>query len=240
MTQPLKLIGLAGPAGCGKDTVAQILCDTQEFRRISLADPIRQGIFTMLGIPEEHLTDRELKELPMAELCGKSPRQAMQTLGTEWGRNLIDQHIWLKVAERKMEYISRLAETGNAYISGIVISDIRFPGEAKWLREQGGSIWHIRRPNNPNATKAAHESEIPLIPEEGDSFIINDGDMDSLFHEVLSILTNTQYEKCSAAFQAGIKAGFEGKKFANNPFDKLSDDGMDFEDGMYAVTNEDC
>lgn len=186
MTQPLKLIGLAGPAGCGKDTVAQVLCDTQEFRRISLADPIRQGIFTMLGIPEEHLTDRELKEQPMIELCGKSPRQAMQTLGTEWGRNCIDPNIWLKVAERKMEYIDRIASTGNALISGIVISDIRFPGEAKWLRELGGSIWHIRRPNNPNTTKAAHESEIPLIPEEGDSFVINDGDMDQLFEQIIN------------------------------------------------------
>lgn len=193
MTQPLKLIGLAGPAGCGKDTVAQILCDTQEFRRISLADPIRQGLLTMLGIPEEYLTDRDLKEQPMPELCGKSPRQAMQTLGTEWGRNCIDPHIWLKVAERKMEYINRLASTGNAYISGIVISDIRFPGEAKWLREQGGSIWHIRRPNNPNATKAAHESEIPLIPEDDDSFVINDGDMDDLFLQI-SILIHPSKE----------------------------------------------
>ncbi len=193
MTQPLKLIGLAGPAGCGKDTVAQILCDTQEFRRISLADPIRQGIFTMLGIPEEHLTDRELKEQPMAELCGKSPRQAMQTLGTEWGRNCIDPHLWLKVAERKVEYIRRLSATGNACINGIVISDIRFPGEAKWLREQGGSIWHIRRPNNQNATKIEHESEIPLIPEEGDSFIINDSDMDDLFLQI-AILINPSKE----------------------------------------------
>ena len=192
MTQPLKLIGLAGPAGCGKDTVAQILCDTMEFRRISLADPIRQGLFAMLDIPEEYSTDRELKEQPMAELCGKSPRQAMQTLGTEWGRNCIDPHIWLKVAERKIEYIRRLSATGNVYIRGIVISDIRFPGEAKWLREQGGEIWHIRRPNNPNATKSAHESEIPLIPEEGDSFLINDGDIGKLFDDTLMLMQKSK------------------------------------------------
>lgn len=188
MNQPLKLIGLTGPAGCGKDTVAQILCDTQEFRRISLADPIRQGLLTMLGIPEEHLTDRELKEQPMIELCGKSPRQAMQTLGTEWGRNCIDPHLWLKVAERKMAYIRAMTAGGNACINGIVISDIRFPGEAKWLREQGGSIWHIRRTNNPNSTKAGHESEIPLIPEEGDSFVINDGDIDELFSQISNLI----------------------------------------------------
>lgn len=194
MTQSLKLIGLAGPAGCGKDTVAQILCDTQEFRRISLADPIRQGLASMLEIPDYHFIERELKEQPMAELGGKTPRQAMQTLGTEWGRNCIDQHIWLKVAERKMAYIRAMAAGGNARINGIVISDIRFPGEAKWLREQGGSIWHIRRPNNPNATKAAHESEIPLIPEEGDSFIINDGDLDDLFLQISTLIHPSKEE----------------------------------------------
>lgn len=121
MTQPPKLIGLTGPAGCGKDTVAQILCDTQEFRRIALAEPIRRGIVNMFGIPMGHLTDRELKEQPLAELCGKSPRQAMQTLGTEWGRQHIDLGIWLKVAEREIDYITRMAEAGNAYINGIVL-----------------------------------------------------------------------------------------------------------------------
>ena len=108
------------------------------------------------------------------------------------GRNCIDPHIWLKVAERKMAYIRSIAAGGNACISGIVISDIRFPGEAKWLREQGGTIWHIRRPNNPDATQAAHESEIPLIPESDDSFIINDGDMDQLFDDILMLMQPTK------------------------------------------------
>jgi len=188
MNQPLKLIGLTGPAGCGKDTVAQILCDTQEFRRIALAEPIRRGIVAMFGIPMEYLTDRILKEQPLDELCGKSPRQAMQTLGTEWGRKEIDLGIWLKVAEREIDYTTRMAEAGNAYINGIVVSDIRFAGEANWLRHQGGEIWHVYRPENPFAIESNHESENMLATKEKHQIIINDVDIDHLYEKIAKLM----------------------------------------------------
>lgn len=188
MTNKLKLIGLTGPAGCGKDTVARIICDTQEFIQISLAEPIKRGLSAMLGLSIDTLTDRELKEKPLAQYGNKTPRQLMQTLGTEWGRNMVDQHIWLNVAQQQINYINRIAQNGDGYIAGIVISDIRFPGEAKWLRDQGGTIWHIRRPDNPFATKSEHESEIPLIPQDNDQFVINDGDIDALFETVTNLM----------------------------------------------------
>jgi len=188
MTIKLKLIGLTGPAGCGKDTVARIICDTQEFIQISLAEPIRRGISEMLGISIETFTGRELKEKPLAQYGNKTPRQLMQTLGTEWGRNCVDLNIWLNVAQQRINHINRIAQNGDTYIAGIVISDIRFPGETKWLRDQGGTIWHIHRPKNPFATKSEHESEIPLIPQDGDQFIINDGDIDSLFETVNNLM----------------------------------------------------
>lgn len=192
MKNKLKLIGLTGQAGCGKDTVARIICDTQEFIQISLAEPIKRGLSEMLGLSIDTLTDRELKEKPLAQYGNKTPRQLMQTLGTEWGRNCVNQSIWLDVAQQQINYINRIANDGDAYggqyIAGIVISDIRFPGEAKWLRDQGGTIWHIRRPDNPFATKSVHESEIPLIPQDGDQFIINDGDIDALFETVNAMM----------------------------------------------------
>ena len=192
MSQPLKLIGLTGPAGCGKDTVAQILCDTQEFRRISLAEPIRRGIVAMFGIPYEYLTDRELKEQPLAQLCGKPPRYAMQTLGTEWGRNQICLDVWLKVAQADIEYHRKLASANNLYLNGMVISDIRFEGEAKWLRDQGGVIWHIRRPNNPCQITTGHQSETAVQPLAHEPFIINDGDIDQLHDQIAQLMGLTE------------------------------------------------
>lgn len=188
MTNKLKLIGLHGPAGCGKDTVAGILCSTQEFRQIALADPIRRGIVAMFGVPLETLTDRALKEQPLGILCGKSPRQIMQTLGTEWGRHHLCLDIWLRVAQREIDWNNELAATNNYYLRGIVVSDIRFEGEAKWIRDQGGEIWHVRRPNNPHDIGMTHASEQALFLADVDRFLINDGDLDQLHQEVARML----------------------------------------------------
>ncbi|MXS84327.1 hypothetical protein [Nitrosomonas oligotropha] len=192
MTQPLKLIGLTGPAGCGKDTVAKFLCDTQEFRQISLAEPIKLGIVAMFGIPMEYLTDRELKEQPLKILGGKSPRQVMQTLGTEWAREMVDEDIWINIAQQQIDYNNQLTAGNNLYLSGIVISDIRFESEAKWLRDQGGTIWHIRRPDNPLAINADHASEQQVQPLPGEQFIINDGGIDQLYDHINDVMTTVE------------------------------------------------
>lgn len=189
MRNKLKLIGLAGASGCGKDTVAKFLCDTHEFRQIALAEPIRKGIAEMFGIPHEYLTDRALKEQPLDQLCGKSPRYAMQTLGTEWGRNQLCLDVWLKVAQRVIDYQQKMSAANNLYLNGIVISDIRFEGEAKWLRDQGGTIWHINRPNNPYATFTGHLSEVPILIAENEPTITNDGDIDQLHDQIARLMT---------------------------------------------------
>lgn len=186
----LKLIGLTGQAGCGKDTVANFLFNTQEFRILSLAAPIRRGIAAAFNIPMHYMTDRQLKEQPLDQLCGKSPRYAMQTLGTEWGRNQICLDVWLKVAQADIDYHQRLVAANNLYLNGIVVSDIRFEGEAKWLRDQGGTIWHIRRTDNPHAINTGHASEGKVMPLNGEPFIINDGDIDQL-HDQISLFMDS-------------------------------------------------
>lgn len=188
MTNKLKLIGLHGQAGCGKDTVAEFLCETQQFRQISLAQPIRNGISTMFGLPMEYLTDRKLKDEPIDLLCGHTPRHVMQTLGTEWGRNHICLDVWLKIAQREIDYQASLAAANNLFLNGIVVSDIRFEGEAKWLRDQGGTIWHIRRPSNPHALNTSHESEKPIVPLDGEPFLINDGNIAQLYGRAVELL----------------------------------------------------
>lgn len=189
MTQSFKLIGLTGQAGCEKDTVAQFLRDVMAFRPISLAEPIRRGIVAMFAIPYENLVDRELKEQPLKQLCGKTPRQAMQTLGTEWGRNHMCLDVWLKVAQRDIDFQRCLAEAWNMHISGVVISDISFPGEARWLKDQGGVLWRINRPDNPYATNSGrHESEIPIDESYIDKTIANDGDVDDLCNKIAELL----------------------------------------------------
>ena len=137
----MRLIGLAGRAGVGKDTAADFLCEVHGFVKIGLADPLRRGIEAMFGLSAESFAWRDLKERRIPWI-GKSPRQLLQTLGTEWGRDQIAPDIWLRVARRRIEEI---AQMDDQHVAGIVVSDIRFENEADWIRSLGGNVWHIRR-----------------------------------------------------------------------------------------------
>lgn len=186
---PIQLIGLHGAAGCGKDTVAEILCAAQEFRRVSFAEPMIDMLTAGFGVPKSYFTDRDLKENPIPELCGKSPRRLMQMLGNDWGRYRVDPDVWVKIAARKIDYLRKLASSKNAYIEGIVVSDVRHYNEYDYIHTQGGSIWHIRRPNNPHEINTTHTSAKSLdVHPHLDIVIVNNDDIDHLAEKINLIL----------------------------------------------------
>jgi hypothetical protein len=156
------VIAIAGAAGSGKDTVADYLCRFKGYSRYSLADPLRRGLVSM--IPEltmNHMLDRDLKERPV-EPYGKSPRELLQSLGTEWGREMVWQDIWLHIA---------IAETSALAVSGpVVIPDVRFPNELKLLDELGAVVVWVDR-EVPDV--ASHKSEGALDGMEFDYVIDN-------------------------------------------------------------------
>ncbi len=161
--RPVTIIGLTGPAGCGKTTVAGMV---EGGVVIQLADPLYSGLAVMLGVDESILRNRASKESPLPGL-GRSPRQLLQTLGTEWGREHVGEDVWLRIAGRR---IASLQAAGAAVV---VIADVRFPNEAEWIRAQGGEVWRIVR--EPATQAAAHASEQGIPPELIDRTIDNTG-----------------------------------------------------------------
>jgi len=185
----MRIIGLTGAAGSGKDTIADYLVDHHDFRKISFAEPLRRGLQAMFGIPMHMLQDRAIKHLPLNVLGGKSIREAMNTLGTEWGRMCVADDIWLTTATFKLDQLRAQATLGHNNVKGIVISDVRFYNERDWLESQGGVVWHVRRPGNPYALPPeSHVSQQGLAVGCEDQVITNDGDIEFLHKRVLGIL----------------------------------------------------
>lgn len=168
-----KLIALAGRAYCGKDTVAGILRREFPVCSLAFADPIRAALRAMMGLTDEHFFGK-LKEVPI-DWLGKSPRQLMQTLGTEWGRGFVREDFWLALAERKVNEI---------HASGFhaVITDCRFENEAERVRKLGGVVWHIQRGDTKVVN--SHVSEMGIQFQPGDKIIDNNGTIQDLVDEV--------------------------------------------------------
>lgn len=174
----MRIIGLTGPAGSGKDSVAKVLVSVHGYYALSFAGPLKDALIAMLEIPRATLEDRVAKETPI-DWIGQSPRALMQTLGTEWGRNLVHPDIWLRNAARRLDRLRRFA-------GGAVITDVRFENEAAWVRRQGGEVWHVLRRVPANVTPLrggtqVHASEAGIALDAAvDSVIVNDAGLEQL------------------------------------------------------------
>lgn len=62
-----KILGVLGPAGCGKDTFVSILASFG-FERISFADPLYQEVANAYGVTIDFLQNRKYKEMPVRRL----------------------------------------------------------------------------------------------------------------------------------------------------------------------------
>lgn len=161
-------IGICGPKFSGKDTLGKAIAlaafeNGYGSRRIFFAQPIKEACCVMFGWTMEQLEDEVFKET-VDERYGITPRHAMVTLGTEWGRDHISPDIWLTIAE------NRIHETPVMTIP--YITDVRFDNEADMVRGVGGLIVHILdgRPKDPNA----HRSEKGVEIRSGDAIFHND------------------------------------------------------------------
>lgn len=167
MISPPPIIGIAGPARSGKNTVADFIQVETGGYIYHFADPMRAMLRAGLGIDLNAPYWQERKEEIVGPI-GKSPRQLMQTLGTEWGRNLVSDDLWLVMAQ--IQFRNRG--------SGMIVPDVRFENEAKWVRDRGGVILHVRRKNAD--TIHSHSSEDGIAPVMGEVTIPNDGTLQDL------------------------------------------------------------
>jgi hypothetical protein len=142
------IIGIVGFAGSGKGTVGDILIRDYDFHRLSFADGVKDAVAVIFGWPR-HLLEgdtsesrdfRETKDEWWSEKFGYevTPRFMMQKMGTEAGREVFHDQLWVHALARKAEQYKN-----------VVIPDVRFPNEIEYIRNSGGFVIRVSRGKDP-------------------------------------------------------------------------------------------
>ena len=169
-----KLIGISGPARCGKDTAADhILNKRPAYQKTSFTDPLKAMLKVGLGLSDAQLYGSEKDVIDINYGC--SPRGMLQTLGTEWGRELTNGDIWVTAMENHLNKIG-----GGTF----VIPDIRFENEAAFVRKHGRMI-HIEGRTTLDDT---HISERGVDYGHYDFVITNDQSLEEYLSYVFGTL----------------------------------------------------
>lgn len=164
------VIALTGLAGSGKSTVSKYLVEKHGYQLVKFAGPLKDMLRT-IGLSEAQI-EGGLKEEPCEWLQGATPRHAMQTLGTQWGRACIGPSFWIELWVRRVNLI--VADGGR-----IVVDDCRFPNEADEVRKLGGVVWQLV---GRGGIAGSHESEAGC--GGADMEIHNIGDIVDLYRQL--------------------------------------------------------
>lgn len=93
------ILGLVGATGAGKSALSNRLVERDGYRHVHMGQPIKE-MLASLGLSQDELYGPPAtRNAPSAQLSGRSPRYAMQTLGTDWGRRMISPRIWADALE---------------------------------------------------------------------------------------------------------------------------------------------
>ena len=201
------IIGLVGFIGSGKGTVGDIL-EQKGFVKDSFAKPLKDAVSIIFGWPRELLEGdtevsrkwREQIDSFWTEKFQKefSPRMALQLMGTEAGRDVFDKDIWV---------ISLLNRANG---KNVVVTDVRFQNEIKYIQQNNGIIIRVKRGPEPEWYEMLktitdfhlrkttmsfwniHQSEWDWVGCNFDYEIDNNGSLQDLSNKVEDVLQQIQ------------------------------------------------
>jgi len=184
----MKVIGITGIAGSGKDTVADILQELNpKTTRYSFAAPVKEAASIVTGLDPFHFSSDNPDRNKVHPIWNLSPRDILKLLGTDCCRDIIHKDIW--IIRAKVAHKSALHKYPHSDL--FVITDVRFNNEAEWIKSIGGEIWKVSRQlsligNRGHATK--HETEQGIESKYYDKTLLNNSSLDDLRLEIIKAL----------------------------------------------------
>lgn len=200
----MKVIGLTGPAGGGKDTVCGFALEWCKEHNISaarfaFADVLKRSAASALGFHTGGDTGRSVAEA--IELCNKikQPGVRVQVYQTTFdpedpptdedianisGREFLqfygtEAHRDVFGKEFWVDAMERKLSTAAGNVEVCFLTDTRFLNEAAMVYRHEGHVWHITRPEVEGAVEA-HASEAGLPVKRSDVRINNHGTLEDL------------------------------------------------------------
>jgi hypothetical protein len=158
----MKIIGITGKMGAGKDAVASAMSVADpSVRRIALADSLKRTAMDLFDLSYEQVFGSQAQKTQVDARWGKSPREILQALGTDVARNL-HPDVWIRKMSRDMTLWEErqlawvFEERWSLVYHGLkpdspqrhpiwVVPDVRFPNEAAAIRAFGGVILKVWR-----------------------------------------------------------------------------------------------
>lgn len=171
------IIGLVGFKQVGKSTAAKYLEDKHKAKRINMKDALVSEI--KQNFPDLLAKLADMHMMSVNQLFDVKPelmRALMQNYGTEVRRG-DDQNYWTDRWKESVEGVKGM----------IVVDDVRFLNEAKAVREMGGIIVRLTRPDIE--TGGTHSSETEQLSIEVDETIhCEPGSHQKLYEEMENLI----------------------------------------------------
>lgn len=182
------LIGMSGYAQSGKDTVGEILARRYGFTLVSPSNVLReflyaQNLYLEGGVDEfgQHQPPARLNDVvdlygwDMARKVYPEVRVLQQKTGTEAGRDVLHEDVWLDAL------VDRFSP-GAKHVS----TSVRYLNEARFITERGGVIIRVNRPGVEAVND--HSSDTEMDDWDFDHVIENDGSLDDLAEKVAALV----------------------------------------------------
>jgi len=154
------IIAISGKANTGKDHVSRLIQNSYKYYPFSFALHFKMELVGLGDVTYEEVMDTKPTHV----------RDIIQQRGTEHGRLLYGEDIWVDTMHSWLTYFSKNWNIGN-----FIVSDIRFPNEAEYVKRMGGKVFRIKSKDRLaitklNSNQLTHSSETALDSYEDSYF----------------------------------------------------------------------